>query len=130
MKGIETKKMENIGDEKGGIFNIEAGPVIEIPVFYRKKGVVFGNHYHTGRDSSKNPELIFFLKGKIRFIAKNISTGEKDELELESPFELVIDPNIAHAYVALEDVIFIEPRKTKYSENPDTIAYNVIEAVK
>ena len=129
MKGVEAKKMENIGDAKGDIINIEADAV-EIPVFYRKKGTVFGNHYHTGKDESKNPELIYFLKGKIRFIAKNISTGEKDEMELESPFELVIDPNIAHAYVALEDVIFIEPRKTKYSENPDTIAYEIVEAVK
>ncbi len=117
---VAINKLENIGNEKGAVFSITT-EAKEIPVFFRKKGTLFGNHYHTGSDKSNNPELIYFLQGKVKFFAKDLDTNEKMEKEAEAPFELVIHPNITHAYIALEDVIFIEPRPTKYDkEKPDT----------
>ena len=95
----------------------------QITVYRRKKGTKFGAHFHKGEDPSKNPEFLLLLSGKM-FMETTNAYGEANTEILHassSPVELVMHPNVLHSFIAVEPVVYIEYRKTRFDKkNPDT----------
>jgi len=110
MKGLEIiKHKPKHEDERGTIIAYLSDKKIkEILIVHRKKGSVSGNHYHNGTDPSRNPEIQYIVSGKIKFIAKNLETNEREEHILEPNFEVRTYPKVFHRIEMLEDTIFIE----------------------
>lgn len=85
----------------------------QVCVFFRKKGVHFAHHYHTGKDSSKNPERFLLLIGRVRVMwwskgkKKTIRTAMAGE-------EISIPAMVPHCFDALEDCWFLEYRTTHF----------------
>ncbi|MFH1788591.1 MAG: hypothetical protein ABH834_04350 [Candidatus Altiarchaeota archaeon] len=113
MNGLEiVKHAPSSEDDRGRITKyLLAEPAEEVVVVERKKGTVSGNHYHKGLDPSKNPESLYLVKGKVRFKAKNLETGEETEEVLEPLTEVRTYPRVYHRLEALQDCIFLEVNK-------------------
>ena len=41
---------------------------------FRKKDTVFGNHYHTGSQATKNPEIFWLLHGTLKLEYRHIES--------------------------------------------------------
>ncbi len=119
--GVLIKKLEPVvpGDVRGHTYEWCKGlPGMQVSVFYRKTGSIYGEHFHTGHDSSKNPERFLVLRGKVMLRA----TDGNDEMTttLREAHEVLIQPYIYHTFEALSDVIFIEYRATIFDRSkPD-----------
>lgn len=109
-------------DPRGNTYEWCKGlPGKQVSVYTRHKGVIFGNHYHTGKDPSKNPERFFLIQGKIRLTVWKHGQSEKFTTKLGDGTELLLYPYIWHVMEALTDVIFIEYRSKEFDrEKPDT----------
>lgn len=93
----------------------------QITVHYREAGSISGNHYHKGKDSSKNPEKFLIIKGKMKVRAEDLEGNLIEEDVVGELTEIKVPVNIRHTFEALEDTWFIEYRKTLFDErNPDT----------
>ncbi len=91
----------------------------QVTIYKRKAGTIAGNHFHQGKDPSRNPEYFFLIDGKLKLIA--FTDSHHCEEIIESGTELIIGPNIKHSMEALTDIIFIEYRETVFDkDNPDT----------
>lgn len=120
-----TFKIEKINpadpnDKRGNTFEWKFEDGRQITIYYRKRDCEFGNHYHKGRDPSKNPEKFFIIQGKIRanFITPQ---GKRITKTVKGREVILIYPNLVHSMKALEDTIFIEYRITHFDKNsPDT----------
>ncbi len=95
-------------DERGDTFAYTGGPYGELMIIRRKKGSIAGNHYHTGSDPTRNPELQFVVSGKISFYAKNLDTNEESTLIIGPNTEIRISPRVFHRMEMLEDTTFLE----------------------
>lgn len=117
-------KLKNLGDKKGTVFNLDiTEKVVEIPVFYRKKGTHPPGHFHKGTDSSTDPQKVIILKGKVRFLL-NYSDGKKEEVICTKGEVIEIPKKVFHEYEVLEDAIFAEVRLQKYNkDNIDNYPY-------
>lgn len=107
---------ENKGDNKGPVINLDFGDmkVVEMPIFYRKKGQSPEGHFHKDADPSHDPQYVYVLKGTMEFTCTNLQ--DQSEVLIVSERQGIILPKyIFHRYKALEDVIFCEPRLRKYS---------------
>jgi len=110
MKGLEIikHKPRNV-DDRGSVSGYVANEKIkEVLIVKRRKGSVSGNHYHTGSDPTRNPEIQFIISGKMRLIAKNLDTNEQEQHILTENTEIRIYPRVFHRIEMLEDTIFIE----------------------
>jgi len=110
MKGLELiKHTPKHTDERGEtLAYVSENKIREVIIVKRKKGSISGNHYHTGSDPSRNPEIQYIISGKMKFTAKNIDTNEQEEHILEPNTEIRISPRVFHRLEMLEDTIFIE----------------------
>jgi|SRR3989344_6367176 len=110
MEGIEiVRHWARHEDERGYVFClIHASPLKETLIMTRKKGSIFGNHYHTGKDPTRNPEIQYLLKGKLRLTAKDMKSGKTESFIVEENAEIRIAHMIAHKFEALEDCIVLE----------------------
>ncbi len=91
----------------------------QVTIYSRRKGVKFGGHFHKGEDSSKNPEIILVVSGRIR--ATLFHDGNESVETLETGGRLTIYPDTLHSLEALEDTILLEFRSTYFDpKNPDT----------
>ncbi len=109
MNGVELIRHEPIhSDERGKTFSFRNGIYREILTLERKKGSVSGNHYHTGKDVTRNPEIQYLISGKIKLTVKDLQSGEIEEYIIEPHTEIRIAPMIAHKMEALEDSTFLE----------------------
>ena len=62
MRGAYIMKIEGVdpNDSRGRTWEWrKVGK--QVTILERKKGAVFGQHYHKGEDSSKNPEQFFLV---------------------------------------------------------------------
>jgi len=75
---------------------------------FRKQGTIFGNHYHEGKEQTKNPEKFYLLHGKLKFEYKLIDEKVWSELVVEQPSKIDIYPNVVHRVTALEDSYMLE----------------------
>jgi len=94
---------------------------IELATYVRKKGSVFGNHYHLGTDPSKDPEKFILLQGAVRLEATDIGAPNRDDLDerILAVSEIIIHPYIHHRFTALTDVLFMEPRTTFFAKGKE-----------
>ncbi|MGB0430608.1 MAG: hypothetical protein ACPGLV_09055 [Bacteroidia bacterium] len=75
---------------------------------YRKAGVTFGGHYHTGESASKNPETLFLLSGVIELRTRDINTDQILKKNLTAPIKIEVPINQWHQLYAYTDVCFLE----------------------
>jgi len=95
-------------NESGSTFELHTRPSSESLIGYRKKGSVFGNHWHEGKSKSKNPEVLVLITGKASVVLEHIDTNEQQILTLSAPDSLEIEPFWKHTFTALSDVSFLE----------------------
>jgi hypothetical protein len=110
MKGIEIiKHKAKSEDERGAVFAYVANQKIkETLIVIRKKGSIAGNHYHSGTDTSRNPEIQYVIAGELKLTVKNIDTKEQEMHIIPSNTEIKLFPKIAHKLEMLTDVVFLE----------------------
>ncbi len=109
MKGIELiNHNPRHQDERGDTFGYVGGPYGEIMIIRRKKSSIAGNHYHTGSDPTRNPEIQFVVSGRISFYAKNLDTNEESTFIISPNTEIRISPRVFHRMEMLEDTVFLE----------------------
>lgn len=75
---------------------------------YRKAGSVSGNHYHTGNEDSKNPEILYLIAGEVQLELEHLPTGLKEGFPASAPCKVQIYPNTLHRLLAKTDIIFLE----------------------
>lgn len=95
-------------DERGTTAEIEltrGGKVLSI---FRKKDTVFGNHYHTGSQTTKNPEIFWLLHGELLMEYRSIDSLEWIEVAAKGPTKMEIYPNVLHRVTALTDAYMLE----------------------
>jgi mannose-6-phosphate isomerase-like protein (cupin superfamily) len=80
-----------------------------------------GNHYH-----NKKLELMYLIRGRLIGTYRNLSTGAETTVELETGDLVTIEPNCAHAYLALEDTDAVEMGKDEYDPE-DTHGYSLAD---
>jgi len=108
-KKIEITTYHVIGqDERGTTAEImldRGGNTLSI---FRKQGTVFGNHYHEGKEQTKNPEKFYLLHGKLKFEYKLVGEKAWSEVLVDVPAKIDIYPNIVHRVTALADSYMLE----------------------
>ncbi len=126
MPGYKIKKLEpaNPSNPRGArTWEWRLADGKQISAMRRLKGEVFGNHFHKGDDTSKNPEFILFLDGvaQIEFMDKD---GKYSSVRLDAkngPLELIIEPWVLHRLIGETDVLYIESRLSYFDPAaPDT----------
>lgn len=111
---ITSVQSKSPHDERGDVFELFQNlPGKQVTLYTRKAGSTFANHFHTGTDPSKNPELFFLISGQIRLYARNRG-GEELRQDIEPMTYISIEKNVYHEMEALTDVIFIEYRATLF----------------
>ncbi len=105
-------------------FELQLNASVQSTAYYRYGGEEFGEHFHTGSDPSKSPEIFQLLSGMLEITAEDRYGGKRTEI-LDAcdgvPVMLIIQPYILHRSLALSDVIFIEYRTTAFDRTrPDT----------
>lgn len=75
---------------------------------YRKAGSMSGNHYHTGSEERKNPEVLYLISGEVQLELEHLPTGIKESFTASAPCKLQIFPNTIHRLQAVTDIIFLE----------------------
>lgn len=125
MNGVRIIHLDNKNprDERGTAYEVWKGlSARQITAYTRKAGAVFGQHFHTGSDPAKDPELFFLIAGSVELRAEDGVTGDKDVYTLTPGDMLEIDPGIWHELTALTDAVFIEHRSTEFDPaQSDTI---------
>lgn len=123
MDGVIIRPVEpaDRNDTRGMTYEWCRGlPGMQVTFGERKAGTVSGKHWHKGEDPSKNPERFLLVYGRMR--ARFCDGLDTEEKLIQEPFmELLIPPNILHAYIAVDDILFAEYRPTVYDRGrPDT----------
>lgn len=115
-------------DPKGPTYEWCKGlPGLQVTICKRHKGIMYGNHFHTGKDPSKNPERFFIISGKTKLKARN-KQNQTFECIISENTEVLIEPYIFHTFEALTDVVFIEYRSTVYDrKHPDAYSEEEFE---
>ena len=122
MQGLEIiKHNPKHSDSRGTTHSyISTRKFKELLILKRKKGAVSGNHYHTGKDPTRNPEIQYVISGKIKLTVKNLNTNDTEDHIITDNTELRIAPMIFHRMEMLEDTIFVEFH-TKESPYTDVV---------
>lgn len=116
---IRNVKSVNPDDIRGRIWEWKKEGK-QITILERKKGAIFGQHYHKGEDPSKNPEQFFLAYGRVRIRFEG-GGEESEEHILDAGAFISIDPFIYHELEALEDCVLVEYRKTIFDPaSPNT----------
>ena len=123
---IRTLKPANLGNERGKRtweYKMLNGP--QISFYLRTKGEVFGNHFHKGKDHSKNPERIIFTSGIAQIKFTYLSGKQKIVIikATKAPQELLLFPYVLHSYKAKTNCTYVEYRSTWFNKkDPDTFS--------
>ena len=75
---------------------------------FRKKDTIFGNHYHTGCQATKNPEIFWLLHGELKFEYRHIESKEWIVVDAVAPLKIDIYPNVIHRVTAITDAYMLE----------------------
>ena len=102
---LKITKLEPSGiDDRGTVYDFSLRESKYFIVLNRKKGSVSGRHYHKGASKSKNPEILYLFKGKIKLITKN----PDKEIEVDENSLIEIPVGLYHEVHALTDIIIAE----------------------
>ena len=123
-KLFELEKIEpaDLSDVRGPTYNWNHPDGTSTVIMVRKKGSSIGNHYHKGKDPSKNPERLFILSGKAKVVLVDKRNKENKEAAIVRGGQvLTIFPWISHSIGVMEDLVLVEHRLTPFDpEHPDT----------
>lgn len=124
MNGVQINNIEpsDITDHRGLTYEWCKGILgQQVTIYYRKAGIIAGDHYHKGHDPSKKPELFFLIDGEVDFTAKDGLTGDILEERITKGTEIIIQPGILHNMHTITPVIYVEYRATIFDkQKPDT----------
>lgn len=89
----------NGGDKRGKVAMFLSNNPVEFVEYteFKKEKIERGFHFH-----KQYIEFIYIIKGKLIFIAKSLQTNKQIKIVLTSGNLLKINPNIAHAFLSLE----------------------------
>jgi oxalate decarboxylase/phosphoglucose isomerase-like protein (cupin superfamily) len=105
----EIEALKPFGEnESGQTHELENRAASRFMMAYRKSGSINGNHWHTGSEKKKNPEVLYVLTGKGKLLLKHIETAETEERTFEAPCEIKIYPKVLHTVQVIEDMCFLE----------------------
>jgi len=105
--------------ERGELALIEDGMVFRhLGYFSLKNGKGFyrGGHYHL-----RKIEHFYVIAGRILIRLVDLETGEKSQVEVKSGHCVMIEPNCAHRFEALEDAHVIEYYDAMYEKSDDLV---------
>lgn len=122
MKEVRISHHKILGkDARGYVWQWQFKDGRQVSIFFRKKGVHFAHHYHTGKDSSKDPERFFIVSGRVRVTWWN-AHGKRFVRQVHAGSEIIIPKLMPHCFDALEDCIFLEYRTTHFDhQHPDVV---------
>ena len=103
---LEFKK--SISDIRGIILFCSFGKSA-VHLVQTKKCFSRGGHYHPFKSDH------YLLRGKIEFKEIDIDTNIEKIRIIDAPCTLSVEPNVAHLLTALDDSLFLEFFKIKYS---------------
>lgn len=95
-------------DERGDSYVIENDRSGDYMLAYRKAGSSSGRHYHTGKVSGKNPEILYLLTGEAVIRWRPVAESRLREVKVVAPARVEIQINIWHELVPLLDCAFWE----------------------
>lgn len=95
-------------NEKGSTFTFEDRPTSSFLFATRKQGAQFGNHWHEGVSSTKDPELLLFISGEMEMWVSDTNGQNEERVNLKAPLKLKIYPHVLHRFEAVTDCIFLE----------------------
>ena len=101
-------------DERGRIVNVIQGHLEHVAVITRAKGAVFGNHFHPSSPcvTPFNVQRMYLISGRYRSVSAPVDadgqfTGPPKTFIVEPGDLTEVGENIGHAYLALEDCVFL-----------------------
>ncbi len=122
IESVVIRKIQQVNprDRRGPTYEwCKSTPGMQVSIYHRRTGSVFGEHYHKGIDPSKNPERFFVVAGKARLRAYN--GRRRLNVVIREGTEVLISPYVYHSYEALTDFYFIEYRSTVFDrKNEDS----------
>lgn len=130
MEGVRIQELEAINiNHKGPTYEwMKGNECRQLTLCYRKANTISGNHFHAGKDISKNPELVLLISGQLKLIVCNGKEAIEQTVE-KYPAEIEIFPNILHTYKAISDIIFLEYRRNIYNPaDSDTFPVEAFES--
>lgn len=95
-------------DERGFTTEIELIRSGKALVVFRKQGVEFGNHYHTGKEPNKNPEILWHLNGSVKLEYRHIDSETWESAEVHQCSQIEIFANTIHKVTAFTDCVMLE----------------------
>ncbi len=95
-------------DERGTTAEISLERTGKALSIFRKKDTVFGNHYHTGSQATKNPEIFWLLHGELKLEYRHFESKEWIVVDVKAPVKMDIYPNVLHRVTAITDAYMLE----------------------
>jgi hypothetical protein len=95
-------------DERGTTAEISLERTGKALSIFRKKDTDFGNHYHTGSQATKNPEIFWLLHGELKLEYRHIESKEWIVVDAIAPVKIEIYPNVVHRVTAVTASYMLE----------------------
>jgi dTDP-4-dehydrorhamnose 3,5-epimerase-like enzyme len=103
----ETKEIDGAkrwDEERGEFVQISYQENIGHLAFFQiREGFFRGSHYH-----EKKEEVFYVVRGRIRALFRDLSSGENEEHILTRGQKIRVQPRCAHVFHGLEDTLVIE----------------------
>lgn len=123
MEPIRVEPLTQLGANKAGTtYTFQAPARTDFVFAERNAGSVSGNHWHSGVEEEKNPEVLLLVKGLVHIIGET-ETGDVHEFQVEAPAKVIIAPRVTHTLRAITAIAFLEfnsidahRKDTHYSE--------------
>ena len=118
MEEIKITSLEKIFQDSRGetfhVFNDRSGNFM---LSYRKAGTSSGRHYHTGKSSNKNPEILYILSGEVIMRWRKLEDKETLEMKMKAPARVEIPVMLWHELWAVTDCSFWEMNSLEDVQN-------------
>jgi hypothetical protein len=90
----------------------------QISFYSRLKGEKLGNHFHKGKNPSKNPEIIIFTSGIVQLKLIYLSGKQKTIIinATKSPQKLLLSPYILHLFEVKTNCTYVEYKPTWFNK--------------
>ena len=121
MDWVEIIKLDLVKKSiKWNIFEFENRNVDRMLLIERKKWTISGNHYHTWKVKTKNPEIFIILNWEVEIHFINIKTKEEFKEKYIEPMMFKVNSYIIHKITALTNILLIDMNSFD-DDNKDTI---------
>ena len=109
MSKITITPINKLGeDQRGATYDFKLRDVSDFIFIYRKQGSLSGNTYHEGKNRGTNPKTFVLLQGTIELSYREIGTEQVEQIVIEQPSIIEVQPMVTHAVKALSDYYILE----------------------